>query len=361
LEVPFGKNNGEKIKNVLKYINPKGTTPIAHSLELAQFDFPKCDDCRNIIVLITDGIEACDGDPCEVSRRLQKEGIYLKPFIIGIGFDPGLKESFNCVGDFYSASNEKQFKEVLNIVITRALNSTSAQINLLDSLGKPTETNVNMTFIDNLSGKVKYNFMHTLNYKGLPDTLILDPLINYRVRINTLPPVYIDSMKLIPGKHTTFYADAHQGYLIVKSDELKYRDIKFIVREAEKSETLTYQQVNEKEKYITGNYDIEIPTIPVIKLQNVGIYQSQTTTIEIPRPGMVTFLMNAPGYGSIYKETDEGLEWIYNLNTNLLSETVLILPGNYKVVFRPRNANRTYFTVSQSFSVKSRSSSAIKL
>ena len=69
LEVPFGKNNGEIIKHKLNHINPKGTTPIAHSLELAQFDFPKCDNCRNIIILITDGIEACDGDPCEVDRK----------------------------------------------------------------------------------------------------------------------------------------------------------------------------------------------------------------------------------------------------------------------------------------------------
>ena len=36
LEVPFGNgNNAQAIKNKIQTINPKGTTPIAHSLEFA--------------------------------------------------------------------------------------------------------------------------------------------------------------------------------------------------------------------------------------------------------------------------------------------------------------------------------------
>ncbi len=74
LEVPFSPNNASRIKQKLRFIYPRGTTPIAHSLELAPDDFPPCKNCRNIILLITDGVEACDGDPCEVSLRLQKRG-----------------------------------------------------------------------------------------------------------------------------------------------------------------------------------------------------------------------------------------------------------------------------------------------
>ncbi|MFA5477049.1 MAG: VWA domain-containing protein, partial [Bacteroidales bacterium] len=72
LEVPFAPNNIAEIKNRLSTINPKGTTPIAYALSESQHDFPHCDHCRNIIVLITDGIEECGGDPCEVSRMLQQ-------------------------------------------------------------------------------------------------------------------------------------------------------------------------------------------------------------------------------------------------------------------------------------------------
>ena len=68
LEVPFAKGNAPKIRQELRYVTPKGTTPIAYSLEKGGSDFPpECDNCRNIIILITDGIEACDGDACAVS------------------------------------------------------------------------------------------------------------------------------------------------------------------------------------------------------------------------------------------------------------------------------------------------------
>ena len=40
LEVPFSPSNGTRIRQKLKFINPKGTTPIARSLELAPGDFP---------------------------------------------------------------------------------------------------------------------------------------------------------------------------------------------------------------------------------------------------------------------------------------------------------------------------------
>jgi Ca-activated chloride channel family protein len=69
LEVPFASanDNYQKIINEIRRLEPKGTTPIARSLEYSAEDFPPCDDCRNIIILITDGIEACDEDPCAVA------------------------------------------------------------------------------------------------------------------------------------------------------------------------------------------------------------------------------------------------------------------------------------------------------
>ncbi len=106
LEVPFGQGSASQIRQRLRYLIPKGTTPIANSLEKSVNDFPPCDNCRNIIILITDGIEACDGDPCQASLNLQKKGIVLKPFIIGIGIDPNFEKTFECVGHFYNTPAE---------------------------------------------------------------------------------------------------------------------------------------------------------------------------------------------------------------------------------------------------------------
>jgi Ca-activated chloride channel family protein len=79
-----------------------GTTPIARSLEKAAGDFPDL-TARNVIILITDGIEACDEDPCAVSRALQAKGIVLKPFVIGIGIEEANQYSLKCVGNYYDA------------------------------------------------------------------------------------------------------------------------------------------------------------------------------------------------------------------------------------------------------------------
>ncbi|MEZ4889346.1 MAG: VWA domain-containing protein [Crocinitomicaceae bacterium] len=86
LEIPFGVNNHDRIINRIKTIQAKGTTPIARSLEAAAGDFPDANS-RNVIILITDGLEACDNDPCIIAKKLHDKGVNVKPFVIGVGMD----------------------------------------------------------------------------------------------------------------------------------------------------------------------------------------------------------------------------------------------------------------------------------
>lgn len=362
LEVPFSPNNASKIRQKLRYITPKGTTPIANSLERAGGDFPKCDNCRNIIILITDGVEACDGDPCAVSLALQKKGIALKPFVIGIGLDERFKQTFKCVGHYYDATNEMQFKEALGVVISQALNSTTAQVNLLDSYSNPTETNVNMTFYDKLSGRIKHNYIHTINHRGNPDTIVLDPLVNYRMVAHTIPPVEVDNISLTPGKHTIIAADAPQGYLNLKARiGSQHKALNYIIRKDGEMKTLNIQEVNRTEKYIVGKYDIEVLTLPRIYINDVEIKQSHTTTIEVPEAGILTLLMVSPGFGGIYKREKNELKWVYNIDPNTYKESLRLQPGNYMVVYRAKNAKETLYTIKKSFEIKSGSSTPIRL
>ena len=362
LEVPFGKNNFEMIKHRLNALTPKGTTPIAYSLQKAGHDFPPCDNCRNIIILITDGIEECGGDPCEVSKELQKQGIILKPFVIGIGRN--FRDAFDCVGTYFEASSEKQFSKALNVVISQALNSTTAQVNLLDSYDKPTETNVNMTFYDNFSGLVKYNFIHTMNSKGLPDTLVIDQLITYDVVVHTLPPVKIDSIRLEPGKHTTIPLSAPQGHLRLKIDGYASspRSLQCIIREKGSMETVNVQMFGHTEKYLTGLYDLEVLCLPRIYITDVDILQSSTTTVEIPVPGIAVIHKSTMGYGSLYVVRGDRMEWVYNFRENTTQqETIILQPGKYRVVFRAKYSDRSIYTMEESFRVYSGRTTNVKI
>ncbi|MBK7855454.1 MAG: hypothetical protein IPJ79_11625 [Bacteroidetes bacterium] len=230
LEVPFGKNNAWNIRKKLRDISPSGTTPIARSLEECGKDFPE-DPSRNIIIIITDGIEECNGDPCAVSLALQKKGIVLKPFVIGLGLGKDYLESFNCVGNFYNATTEEGFRNVFNVVISQALNNTTVQVNLIDAKNKATETDVNMTFYDTYSGAIRYNYIHTMNVKGVPDTLKVDPLSTYNIVVHTIPPVRKDSVKILAGRHNIVGIDTPQGDLLLKFDGLSdYRNLQCIIR-----------------------------------------------------------------------------------------------------------------------------------
>ncbi len=353
LEVPFAPNNAARIRQKLKFITPKGTTPIAHSLELAAQDFPPCADCRNIIVLITDGIEACDGDPCAVSLELQKKGIILKPFVIGIGLDPGFRETFECVGYYYNARQENKFKQTLGFVINQALNETTAQVNLLDEKGNPTETNVNMTFYDRYTNRVVYNYIHTMNKLGNPDTLELDPLMTYRLKVHTIPPVESDSIAVTPGEHTVISVYAPQGYLVIKiSRGNEYQDLPLIIRKHGEMQTLNYQKAGQIEKYITGRYDIEIPVLPRLNIDNVEVLQSHTTTLEIAGPGHVVFSSTSHGYGSLYVLENGDQKWVTNLNPALRQQDLFLQPGIYRIIFRPGTVKQTLYTISRDFMVR---------
>jgi len=353
LLVAFGADNINKIKHKLKTLVPKGTTPIARSLEAGGKDFKRCDNCRNIIVLITDGIEECDGDPCAVSQALQKRGIILKPFIIGIG--KGFENAFDCVGTYFDAASEVEFRKALNVVISQALNSTTAQVNLLDKFGKPTETDVNMTFYDNYSGLIKYNYIHTLNHRGLPDTLVIDPLLKYDIVVHTIPPRSIENVELTPGKHTIIPVDVPQGYLklIVGNNTKSIKNLNCIIRQDGKMETINVQQFGTTEKYIVGKYDLEILCLPRIKIDGVEVLQSHTETVEIPLPGIAVIQKSVYGFGSLYVMRNNKLEWIYNFQEKAKQESLILQPGSYTVVFRSKYSKKSAYTVEKSFTIDS--------
>lgn len=360
LEVPFGNNTVPAIKNRLKTLQPKGTTPIAKALESGALDFPGVtSNSRNIVILITDGIEECGGDPCAVSRLYQEKKIIIKPFVIGIGLSEEYKKNFECVGTFYDARNPDEFKNILDVVISQVLNSTTAQVNLLDENEMPTETNVPLSFYDSFSGILQYNFIHTMNSRGNPDTLNIDPVLSYKVVAHTIPQTEAEGdWKLIPGKHTTIPIKCPQGTLSISSAINKTK-VECIIREKGKTETLNVQQLNTKQRYLIGEYDLEILTLPRI-YETVRVNQSESTNVKIPEPGLVVLSASSSPYGSIFEVSNE-LKWICDLNTKKGRQALYLLPGKYKVVYRAKNASSSEYTKEKTFKVSSIKTVSLKL
>ena len=360
LEVNFLKANhaADIIKKKLSVIKSRGTTPIANSLEEGAKDFPD-EDARNIVILITDGKEECGMDPCAVSRLYQRNGIILKPFVIGVGLDEGEKKSFDCVGRFFDARKEKDFTNILNVVISHVLDNTTTQVNLLDENRESTETNVNITFYNDFTGVARYNYIHTMNAYGNPDTMVIDPVLSYKVVAHTIPPVSIDNITLTPGKHTIIPLSTPQGELEIKmNSKIKYQ---YIVRPAGIDTTLNVQEINTVEKYLIGSYDIELLTLPRKKFLDVEVNQSTTTTYTIETPGIANIILPSKGYGGLYVQSGDNLEQIYHFNADKIQHRLTLLPGRYKVVFRAKSANNHIYTTEKSFKLRSEKSELIKI
>ncbi len=362
LEVPFGKRNANTIKKKLSTITPKGTTLIAYSLTRAAYDFPSQRGWRNVVILITDGLEECEGDPCAVSEALQKQGVILRPFVIGVGGNESFATAFECVGRYFDAKTEEDFENILGNVVSQALNTTTAQVNLLDIDGRATETNVNMTFYDNKSNKVIYNYIHTMNDRGLPDTLTLDPGYKYNMVVHTIPPVYKSGIELLPGKHNIIAADAPQGDIMLKMDGVtSYEKLNARVMKKGSNATINYQPFNTKRKYLVGRYDLEIFTTPRIYLNNVSVDQSKTTTVNIPQPGKFILTFRSEITGGIFTMNKNNLEWVTDFDSRTRKQIITLQPGKYKLIFRPLKANLTVLTSERNFEISSGNTTHINL
>lgn len=361
LIVPFGVNNTAVIKQKVLAATPTGITPIEHSLTESANDF-KDNKTNNIVILITDGIEECGGDPCNARQKLMEKGIVFKPFIIGIGLTPEQIKTFECVGTFYDYDDQTTFNNITTIIQQQKLNKTSAQVNLLDINSKPTETNVDLTFYDVSKKEYKYNYIHTLNYKENPDTLYIDDFPTYKVIAHTIPQTESKEIKLSQGKHTVIPIDAPQGYLTIKRPEGVYNyneRVKCVVRKSGTLNTLNVQLLNATDKYIIGKYDLEILTLPRIYINQNEIEQSKTKTIEIPNAGVLQVKCLESGDGCILLKRNDKLEWVCNLSAQTL-QTYYLQPGNYVSTWRAKTLKGSIYTVEKKFTITSDSQTIVE-
>jgi Ca-activated chloride channel homolog len=363
LVVPFGtKNSIEAIKQKILAAKPTGITPIEHSLTESANDFPDA-KARNIIILITDGIEECGGDPCSARQKLIQKGIVFKPFIIGIGLSPEQIKTFECVGTFFDYDDDNVFKDITEIIKTQKLKKTSLQVNLNDSKGKPNETDVNMTFYDVKKDKYVYNYLHTLNKNGNPDTLYVDDYPTYKVVVHTIPQTSSHDFTLTPGKHTTVPVDAPQGSMVVTRPNGIYNfneKVKYIVRYTRQPHTLHVQSINTFEKYIVGTYDLEILTLPRIYMNAVKIEQSKHNELVIPNAGKVFVKAIEAGDGGIFMMRGGKMELVTNLSA-LTQQTYYLQPGDYIIEWRSKNLRGSIYTIEKRFTVASDQQTLVEL
>lgn len=363
LEVGFSRNSADFIKKKLSSLRPRGITPIAYSLQQAARDFPGA-GARNIVILMTDGEESCDGDPCEVAKSLEAKGIVLKHFVIGIGLEGNFQDAFNCFGGMFEAKDPSSLKNALSNIISRVVNETSTQVQLLDKTKRPVVSEIPMVFVDKYDRQVDYVYYHHLDKNGNPDSLNIDPITDYDMKIYSLPSVEKRGITLIPDKNNLIQQAVLQGSLEVKilgktlNNNLN-NQIKCLLKRQDGS-LFHVQELNSTQKYLTGKYKVELLTLPRKKL-DVEIKEGQIFTIEIPTPGIANIKKPYKFIGDIYSESGNRLIKIYAIQERDGIETVALQPGKYKLVYRIKNAESMHQTKTLSFEIKSGESIVLNL
>ena len=119
-----GPDSRQSIREAVGALNPKGKTPIADSVKTAAEALRYTEDKATVIV-ITDGIETCNADPCALATELDKLGVHFTAHVIGFGLSEEEGRQVACLaentgGKYLQASNADELTGALNETVTAA-------------------------------------------------------------------------------------------------------------------------------------------------------------------------------------------------------------------------------------------------
>lgn len=120
LVVP-AQGSATAIQQSVATLQPKGKTPLSQAVKMAAEQL-KYTENEAEVVLITDGIETCDLDPCAVASELESLGIDFKAHVIGFGLSDDQGKQVACMADitggqYVAAADAAGLNQALNQVI----------------------------------------------------------------------------------------------------------------------------------------------------------------------------------------------------------------------------------------------------
>lgn len=79
-------------------LKPKGKTPLSDAVRLAAQTMRYTENAATV-VLVTDGIETCDADPCALAAELEDAGIDFTAHVVGFGLSADEGRQVQCLAD----------------------------------------------------------------------------------------------------------------------------------------------------------------------------------------------------------------------------------------------------------------------
>lgn len=132
--VSMDNSSKSAISSALKNVKPLGKTPLAYSAELVIGELRKSKQ-KATVILITDGIESCNGNICDVVKAAKAEGIDFLLNIVGFGLKKGETEQLICAakeggGQYYDAADAGALSDVLTEATQQTVDTPDGNVSV---------------------------------------------------------------------------------------------------------------------------------------------------------------------------------------------------------------------------------------
>ncbi|MCS1351660.1 VWA domain-containing protein [Mechercharimyces sp. CAU 1602] len=115
---PAGKPDTTQVKKAISSIQPAGWTPLASAIKSAKKEIAgmKKENVKNIVYVVSDGKETCDGDPVAAAKSLHESDIEAVVNIIGLDLNNSEQQALRDVasaggGEYTSVQSQEELEE----------------------------------------------------------------------------------------------------------------------------------------------------------------------------------------------------------------------------------------------------------
>lgn len=122
--IPPGPLDRAHFEKVVAALQPKGKTPMTEAVRRAAQAL-RSTESRATVILISDGEETCDANPCDVAKELERTGVEFTAHVVGFDLkhaDQRARDEMRCLaeltgGKFLEADSANELLQALRTVV----------------------------------------------------------------------------------------------------------------------------------------------------------------------------------------------------------------------------------------------------
>jgi Ca-activated chloride channel family protein len=274
--IALGPLNKQAMISRVQDLSPKGKTPISRSVRLTAEGIKHLED-ETTIILISDGKETCDPDPCGLVKDLKASGIKFIMHVIGFDVTEEEKKQLECMakeggGKYFTADNAGEFSAAASEVVKKSIPTYGTLRIKVSKNGKPFFTAITLT--NRGTGK-SWTPGGSLDKTGISERQ-LEPG-NYTAELKDLtvsggktPTIKFTDIIIVAGETVERKADFSDGTLVITTlrNGTPFNGRIFYYRQGEKNHfhnEHAYAKTGQlKRKLLPGAYWIKVQTDSIV-------------------------------------------------------------------------------------------------